>query len=244
LRDRHRILCSRKRGTGTLQSLSIAHFVYCNRSSQVRAAVGEPARSTKWRHAVSPGKSQIFTSVARKSYAHISFGDTVRSNGAFMPQRESSASLSMWKAQSGPEGRGRTATNQRKLPSITVALALGIFFIGDPLSAAARSQDNRQRGQWCSYSTGGAIDCTFASFAECLDTIRGKTALCNQNPQYGQPASPHPAAVPVRRTRRPATQGLGAGSPAEQNSPAGVAGAAGPSWFEDFRDWLSRFHID
>lgn len=221
--------------------------MYCSRSSQVRGAIGEPAQSTKWRHVVSPGKSQNFASVARKSYAHISFGDTVRIDGWSMPQCESSAFLSLWKGQSGPRRPSRASTGQRRLPSITLVLALGIFFIGDPLSAAARSQANRQNGQWCSYSTGGATDCTFASFAECLDRITGKTALCAQNPQYGQPALPHHAAVPVKRTQRPAPQGSGAGSPAGQKSPAGVAGAtgaAGPSWFEDFRDWLSRFNID
>jgi hypothetical protein len=128
-----------------------------------------------------------------------------------------------------------------------LALALGIFLIGDPLSAAARSQDNRQNGQWCSYSSGGATDCTFANFGECLDTIKGKTALCDRNPQYGHPALPHRASVPVKRTQRPATQGLGAGSLAGQKIPAGVAGpagAAGSSWFEDFRNWLSRFNVN
>ncbi len=130
---------------------------------------------------------------------------------------------------------------------MTLALALGIFLIGDPLSAAARSQGNRQNGQWCSYATGGATDCTFASFAECLDTIKGKTALCDQNPQYGHSALPHRAPVPVKRTQRPATQGLGAGSLAGQKIPAGAvdpAGVAEPNLFENFRDWLSRFKID
>lgn len=63
-------------------------------------------------------------------------------------------------------------------------------------------------------------------------------------PQYGQPASPQPASVPVKRMRHRATQSLGVGSPAGEKNPTGIPAAAGPSWFEDFRELLSRNHID
>jgi hypothetical protein len=162
----------------------------------------------------------------------------------FAPQRENSALPFLSKWQSEPGAPSRTPTHQRGLPSLTLPLALGIFLIGNVLSTGARAQGNQQSGQWCAYFTAGRTDCTFASFAECLDTIRGKTAMCDQHPQYGQPASPRPASVPVKHMRHRATHGSEAGSPTGQESPAGIPAAAEPSLFEDFRELLSRIHID
>jgi hypothetical protein len=156
-----------------------------------------------------------------------------------MPQPKNSAFPSKWKGQSESGAPSRAPTDQRSPPSMPLALALGIFLIANVLSAGVRAQGNQQSGQWCAYFTAGPTDCTFASFAECLDTIRGKTALCDQNLQYGRPASPQPASVPVKWTRHRATQGLGAGSPAGQKSPADVAGTARPSWLENFRELFS-----
>jgi hypothetical protein len=161
-----------------------------------------------------------------------------------MVRRESSEFPSMRKGQSEFGTPGRAPIEQRSLAKLPLALALGICLIGDVLSAGARTQGDQHSGQWCAYFTGGRTDCTFASFAECLDTISGQTALCDQNPQYGRPASPQAASVPIKRMRHRATQGLGVGSPAEQKSSAGVPAAAGPSWFEDFRELLSRNHIN
>jgi len=144
-----------------------------------------------------------------------------------MVQRESSEFPSMRKGQSGFGAPGRTPTEQCSLPKLPLALALGICLIGDVLSAGARTQGDQHSGQWCAYFNGGRTDCTFASFAECLDTIRGQTALCDQNPQYGRPASPQAASVPIKRMRHRATQRLGVGSPAEQKGPAGVPGGGG-----------------
>jgi hypothetical protein len=50
---------------GRHQPFSIARFVYC----QSKLSGQGPAQSTKWRHVVSPGKSQIFASVMGKSYS-------------------------------------------------------------------------------------------------------------------------------------------------------------------------------
>jgi hypothetical protein len=199
----------------------------------VRTNVGQASARPRpaWRHVVSPEKSQIFA-----SFAKVTCSYPLGSTAGFMPQRESLAFPSMWKGQSEPRAASRTQTDRRTLSSITQALALGILLVGDVLSAGTQAHGNQQ-DKWCAYFTGGPTYCTFASFAKCLDAIRGKTALCDQNPEYGRPASPQADSAPIKRPRHRAAQGLRAGSPAEQNS---SAGAAGPSWFEDFREWLSR----
>jgi hypothetical protein len=63
---------------------------------------------------------------------------------------------------------------------------VGIVLFGDMLSANAQTQS----GQWCAYFTGGPTNCGFATFEECLQAIKGKTGLCNQNQQSQQSAPP------------------------------------------------------
>lgn len=70
----------------------------------------------------------------------------------------------------------------------TLAIAIGILIAGGTLSFA-QTQNNQQNGQWCAYFTGGPVNCSFSSLQQCMDAIRGKTALCNQNAQYVPPNS-------------------------------------------------------
>ena len=62
-----------------------------------------------------------------------------------------------------------------------------------------------QNDPWCAYLTGGTPNCAFATFAECIKAIQGKTGICDRNPEYTAPteadsaspstAMPNPAAT-------------------------------------------------
>jgi hypothetical protein len=47
------------------------------------------------------------------------------------------------------------------------------------LTTSAQAQNDQQ--QWCAYFTGGPTNCGFTTLAQCLEAIRGKTALCERN---------------------------------------------------------------
>lgn len=65
-------------------------------------------------------------------------------------------------------------------------ISVGIIAFVATLSTSAEAQSDQQ--QWCAYFTGGPTNCGFATFAQCLEAIRGKTALCQQNAQYVPPS--------------------------------------------------------
>ncbi len=81
----------------------------------------------------------------------------------------------------------------------TLVIAGGILIVGCAVSYA-QPRNDQQNGQWCAYFTGGPTNCSFATFEECLQAIKGKTALCDQNHQYAPPASAQPS--PDHRRRR------------------------------------------
>jgi hypothetical protein len=57
-----------------------------------------------------------------------------------------------------------------------------ILIVPVSLSTGSRAQkEQQQQQQWCAYFTGGPTNCGFATFAQCLEAIRGKTGLCEQN---------------------------------------------------------------
>jgi hypothetical protein len=68
----------------------------------------------------------------------------------------------------------------------TLPIAAGIFGLVAIPGPGAQGQNNQQ--QWCAYFTGGPTNCGFATFAQCLEAIHGKTALCQENAQYVPPA--------------------------------------------------------
>lgn len=57
-------------------------------------------------------------------------------------------------------------------------IAVGTFAL---VVCCAGPQARSDQQQWCAYFTGGPTKCGFKSFAQCLDAIRGKTALCQLN---------------------------------------------------------------
>jgi hypothetical protein len=61
-----------------------------------------------------------------------------------------------------------------------------------PAPAQPTTQNNQQNGQWCAYFTDGPTNCGFAAFEQCLEAIRGKSGLCDHNPQYVSPAPAQP----------------------------------------------------
>lgn len=65
----------------------------------------------------------------------------------------------------------------------TFAVAVAILVIGGALHTRAQAQDDQQNQAWCAYFTGGPTNCGFATFQQCMDAIKGKTGLCNQNSQ-------------------------------------------------------------
>jgi Protein of unknown function (DUF3551) len=72
---------------------------------------------------------------------------------------------------------------------------LGIF--AATLCVAQRAE--AQNYPWCAYldlGKGGATNCGFATFQQCLATVSGVGGSCGANPMY------QPAPEPYRSTRR------------------------------------------
>jgi hypothetical protein len=69
-------------------------------------------------------------------------------------------------------------------------IALASLVVGAVLANSAQAQSGQQQEQWCAYFSGGPTNCSFATFEDCLQTIKGKTALCVQNaPDIPSPES-------------------------------------------------------
>jgi hypothetical protein len=77
-------------------------------------------------------------------------------------------------------------------------ISIGIFILVALISAGAQAQNDQQ--PWCAYFTGGPTNCGFTTFAQCLEAIRGKTGLCQQNAQYIPPAQSNSGAGRQRRS--------------------------------------------
>ena len=81
-------------------------------------------------------------------------------------------------------------------------LAIGIV-VG---AVAGGSSAKAQNYPWCAVygggDKGGATNCGFTTFQQCMDTLRGMGGFCNQNTQFVPPAGPHPARDYRRHHRR------------------------------------------
>ncbi len=68
------------------------------------------------------------------------------------------------------------------------AACIAAVAVGTPAEA--------QNYPWCAeYSggnMGGATNCGFTTFQQCLDTVRGIGGFCNPNTQYVPPPGPRP----------------------------------------------------
>jgi hypothetical protein len=62
-------------------------------------------------------------------------------------------------------------------------IAVASLVVGAVLANSAQAQSGQQKEQWCAYFSGGPTNCSFSTFEDCLQTIKGKTALCVQNAQ-------------------------------------------------------------
>jgi hypothetical protein len=65
-----------------------------------------------------------------------------------------------------------------KIALLTSSIAAAMLLIGSPAMA--------QNYPWCAYwhGTGGARNCGFVSFEQCMQTARGAGADCRANTQY------------------------------------------------------------
>ncbi len=69
-------------------------------------------------------------------------------------------------------------------------------------AVAVVTRAQAQNYPWCAQYNGGgggATNCGFTTFQQCLDTVRGIGGFCEPNTQYVPPPGPHPRA----RVRRP-----------------------------------------
>ncbi|MFZ0610351.1 MAG: DUF3551 domain-containing protein [Xanthobacteraceae bacterium] len=79
----------------------------------------------------------------------------------------------------------------KRLPSTLVVLA-GITLAALAIASSAQAQNY----PWCAQYTGhmgGAMNCGFVSFDQCMATARGMGAFCIQNNTYRAPAGRRPA---------------------------------------------------
>jgi hypothetical protein len=53
----------------------------------------------------------------------------------------------------------------------------------DTAEPASETASTQPAAHWCAYFTGGPTNCDFAVFKDCLEAIKGKTALCVQKAQ-------------------------------------------------------------
>jgi hypothetical protein len=61
--------------------------------------------------------------------------------------------------------------------------------------AVIASPVQAQNYPWCaqySGNMGGAMNCGFVSFDQCMATVRGMGGFCTQNNTYQPPPGPHP----------------------------------------------------
>jgi len=69
-----------------------------------------------------------------------------------------------------------------------LSLVLGILVVTAGIVTCAQAQNYPWCGQYGG-AGGGATNCGFASFEQCLETLRGKGGFCSQNTQYIPPAA-------------------------------------------------------
>lgn len=76
-----------------------------------------------------------------------------------------------------------------KAPTKWALLALASLAAAAAPTASALAQNY----PWCVYwnGTGGARNCGFLSFEQCMETARGAGASCSPNTQYQPPPGPH-----------------------------------------------------
>jgi hypothetical protein len=79
--------------------------------------------------------------------------------------------------------KAHKAKGQKLAVGRLLLIAVAGLVLGSALASSAQAQSDQQNAQWCAYFTGGPTNCSFSTFGDCLQTIKGKTALCVQNAQ-------------------------------------------------------------
>jgi len=78
----------------------------------------------------------------------------------------------------------------------TLILVMGVFFFAVGIGARAEAQNYPWCAQYSGRALGGAMNCGFVSFAQCMATVSGIGGFCVQNntyrPLYNRaPSRPH-----------------------------------------------------
>ncbi len=82
-----------------------------------------------------------------------------------------------------------------KLLLFLLTICAGVIWIGP----RAEAQNYPWCAQYSGGSMGGAMNCGFISFEQCLVTVRGNGGFCIQNNTYQPPPGPHPLTRTLRR---------------------------------------------
>lgn len=78
-------------------------------------------------------------------------------------------------------------------------LAFGVCFGTVAMAAPAQAQNYPWCAQYAGGSMGGATNCGFSTYDQCLDTVRGIGGFCQVNTQYQPPMGPHSMSRAQRR---------------------------------------------
>jgi hypothetical protein len=74
---------------------------------------------------------------------------------------------------------------------LLIGLGIGVAAATAALAPPAHAQTNYP---WCAHygnGTGGAMNCGFTTFEQCLETVRGIGGFCERNDWYRPPPGPH-----------------------------------------------------
>ncbi len=81
------------------------------------------------------------------------------------------------------------------MKTLLIGLGIGAAAMTAALSVPAAVPAHAQTNYpWCAHygnGTGGAMNCGFTTFQQCLDTVRGIGGFCERNDWYQPPPGPH-----------------------------------------------------
>jgi len=90
------------------------------------------------------------------------------------------------------------------MPPVMIKLLLSVltvFAAAIGLVTSAKTQNYPWCAQYGGGNMGGAMNCGFVSFEQCLATVRGIGGFCMQNNTYQAPPGPHRLSVQRRLTQ-------------------------------------------
>jgi Protein of unknown function (DUF3551) len=81
----------------------------------------------------------------------------------------------------------------------TPLFALGVFVVAVGIGPGAEAQNYPWCAQYSGRALGGAMNCGFVSFAQCMATVSGIGGFCIRNNTYQPPPGPRSSTRPRRR---------------------------------------------